>query len=502
MKKRRRPPLAERNLSLRHSATGSILTRTSSSTDDAQKGIIDFGLIKGGTYVLVETVPPPGYQRSLDTYTLVASEELKVFHNGFEVTDALVDIPDSKRLVVSNTPDTITIPVSKAWLGGGYLGERPPVTIELLADGLPAVPFGSDAVIDPIVLDGITDTIEQDPWRAAFVNLPRLNATGSPVLYTLRETSIGGIPVVEDTANLYRVTLDQKNFQVTNTYVSPMRSVYAQKIWVGGPLDDHIPPTMHLYQNGHLYSTVPDAVIPSSGPSAAFEFEWKELPLTDPTGRPYQYFADEAGVPEGYGKSISGTGTQDYPFVITNTFGANVTDIAAQKDWVDGPVPRPTITLQLQRKIATETAFTDVGDAIVLASGVHIYIWKEQPIADGQGAAFEYRVVETAIGADPVLNGVAAGYSVTAGGTWSTGLSVTNTYIPPQDPSGGPQRVSWRGSSHTQPDRCTTLPRNCRRNQRVRRAADRTESPEQLDLSVELPGCNGSGRRSLPLHGR
>ena len=354
-----------------------------------------------------------------------------MFKNGLDITNSLDNIADGKLLTVANVPDTIRMPVTKQWMGGQALGTRPPVTIRLLADGNTAYHFGGTPEVTDIVLDGVADGVETAAWQSVFENLPRVDDTGRPIAYTLQETLIGVDPVVGGKAGLYEVTLDQANYRVTNTYVSPLTAVYARKTWSGGPDADHTAPQMNLYQNGRLYASVP-VVDPSGGTADTFDYVWEDLPLTDPYGQEYAYYADEAAVPNGYGKSVSGSGTQADPFLVTNTFSAALTDIAVQKDWVGGPVPRPEITLQLQRRLASQTTFQDVGLPVTLASGVHIHIWRQQPMSSQLGEAYLYQVLETVVGTEPVVAGIAGHYSVTTGGSWSEGLSVTNAYVPPK----------------------------------------------------------------------
>lgn len=282
------------------------------------------------------------------------------------------------------------------------------------------------------MLDGTNDMVETFPWQAAFTNLPRVAAGGNEIVYTLAETRIGYVDVANGTAGVYTVSINQDARLITNTYVSPTRTVRARKIWSGGPEADHIAPTMNLYRNGRLLEDVQPVITATTDTAREYNYVWSDLPLTDLYGQPYHYYADEASVPEGYGKAVTWTGTATDPYVITNTYSDAVTDIAVQKDWVGGPQPYPPIVLQLQvqRVVEGQTVFVNQGDLVTLNSGNHIHLWRKRPIKDDAGDDFVFRVVETHIGGTAVTDGIAGNYHVTTSGTWSEGFSITNTYVP------------------------------------------------------------------------
>ena len=195
-------PLGGAVFDLVPSLGGTPVSRTTQSAAGAGQGVADFGVIRGGTYVLVERIPPVGYRSSTDTYTVVAGETLQVFKNGLDITNSLDNIADGKLLTVANVPDTIRVPVTKQWMGGQALGTRPPVTIRLLADGNTAYHFGGTPEVTDIVLDGVAGGVETAAWQAVFENLPRVDDTGRPIAYTLQETLIGADPIVGGKAGL------------------------------------------------------------------------------------------------------------------------------------------------------------------------------------------------------------------------------------------------------------------------------------------------------------
>lgn len=124
----------------------------------------------------------------------VAEDEV----SGYSVTVTL----DSAVFIVSNTydpkpsDDTVSRTVQKRWSDTGYENKRPAsVTVELLKDG---------EVYDTVLLDA------DGGWKYTWDELPRYDADGNEISWTLREVSVKGY-----TAS---VTQTGDIFVLTNTY--------------------------------------------------------------------------------------------------------------------------------------------------------------------------------------------------------------------------------------------------------------------------------------------
>lgn len=76
--------------------------------------------------------------------------------------------------------DPVTVVVEKRWTGRAE-GREQPVTLYLVGDG---------TVVRTFTLDGVTDSVEQEPWTAVFTDVPATDG-GEPIDYTVREQSLG-----------------------------------------------------------------------------------------------------------------------------------------------------------------------------------------------------------------------------------------------------------------------------------------------------------------------
>lgn len=323
--------------------------------------------------------------------------------------------------VITNTytENKTDVTAYKKWVGGSL--EKPEIELMLyrktdaMAEAEP-VPAGLPLIglQNPIAIVGgdVSHT-----WK----NLPVADNAGNPYDYTVIETKIDGVDVVDGKARNYTVTYD--GMVVNNTYGSDDHSVHAKKVWVGGMATDHVAPELVLYQNGKALTAAP-IITPDTTTATAFIYRW-DVPKTDAYGQDYTYTVDEADTPIGYGKSVEVDG--EGKTIITNTYDAKVTDISVHKDWVGGTAPYPPITLELQRKIGNGDYATVATE--ILLSGDHIHIWKGQPLQDDRGEDYDYRVIETSIGNTPVVDNQALNYNVTYSGDVAGGFTVTNTSV-------------------------------------------------------------------------
>lgn len=247
--------------------------------------------------------------------------------------------------------------------------------------------------------------------------------SGTPI--TLNNLVYGNYQVEEDDVEYYTgeisgeatLTIAAKaaEITVTNTYASPTKEVTATKVWSGGPTDR---PSIafQLYRDDVAYG---QPVILASGSTVA---TWT-VDVTDPNAVPYTYRVDEIATPANYTKSISADG-----FTVTNTYVSPKIEVTGVKQWVGGPSPRPTVTLQLLRNDVPYL------DPVALAHPTVNHSWIVDE-TDPNGVPYFYSVDET---------GTPENYIKSA-----AGMTVTNTYIPPAISFTGTK--SWVGGPTPRP---------------------------------------------------
>lgn len=187
--------------------------------------------------------------------------------------------------VIIGKSENISIPVKKVW-ENPKIPHPEEVTINLKNGG---------AVIDSITLS------EGNDWEGAFSNLPRRDASGAEIEYTVAEDAVEGYSSA--------VSGDALNgFTVTNTSTAKV-DVPVVKKWVG-PAAGEV--TVSLKRGDAVVGTL--KLNESNGWKASFE----GLPKYDAqTGEEIEYSVAEEPV-EGYDSSVSGDAHNG--FTVTNTY--------------------------------------------------------------------------------------------------------------------------------------------------------------------------------------
>ena len=283
---------------------------------------------------------------------------------------------------ITNTLDTVDVPVEKIWEDFDNLFSLRPdsITVQLLQNGFP---FG-----DPMDLDA------DNLWQHTFTDLPMTDMSGDAFTYTFAE--ISSVPG-------YATSYSEDTRTITNTLETV--DVPVEKIWVDfddqfGLRPDSI--MVQLLQNG----------LPFGDPIALNEGNlWQhlitDLPMTDMSGDAFAYtFAEITSVP-GYTTTYS-----EDMLAITNTL--DTVDVPVEKIWADFDNQyglRPdSISIQL---LQNGLAF---GAPIDLSEGnLWQHTFENLPMTDLFGEDYTYTVSEVT---------AASGYTTSAS---EDSLTITNT---------------------------------------------------------------------------
>ena len=292
--------------------------------------------------------------------------------------------------VIIGKSENISIPVKKVW-ENPKIPHPEEVTINLK---------NGETVIDSITLS------EGNDWEGAFSNLPRRDASGAEISYSVAEDAVEGY----DSA----VTGDaQGGFTVTNTSTATV-NVPVEKKWVGPAADKA---TVRLLAGGADAGKSVE-LNESNGWRGAFE----GLPKYDASGSEIEYSVAEDAV-EGYDSAI--TGDAQGGFTVTNTSTAKV-DVPVAKKWV-GPAAGE-VAVSLKRGDAV------VGSMKLNAEGGWKGTFSGLPKYDSQtGAEISYSVAEDAVeGYDSAVTGDAqGGFTVTNTSTATVNVPVEKKWVGP-----------------------------------------------------------------------
>ena len=275
----------------------------------------------------------------------------------------------------------------------------------------PRIPHPEEVTINlkngETVIDSITLN-EGNGWRGAFSNLPRRDASGAEIKYSVEEDKVDGY----DSA----VSGDaQGSFTVTNTSTAKV-DVPVEKKWVGPAAEKA---TVRLLAGG-ADSGRSVELTEANGWKGTFS----GLPKYDAkTGAEIEYAVEEDKV-EGYDSAV--TGDAHDGFTVTNTSTATV-DVPVSKKWV-GPAADKAVVRLL-------AGGADSGKSVELNEG---NAWRGAfeglPKYDAKtGAEIEYAVEEDKVdGYDSAVTGDAqAGFTVTNTSTATVDVPVEKKWVGP-----------------------------------------------------------------------
>ena len=325
---------------------------------------------------------------------------------------------EGKVQITNTLQEYIDIPVTKVWVDGGPdAGERPAsITFVLCADGVEVnrhtVPYTLASRIADLLTGGEGEWEYTFKTNTAGKRLPRYDAEGRKILYTVREEPVpdgykGGQGEANDPDDA------SQGFTVRNEKVTKLT---VTKVWYEVPVEEQWEVVVLLYRYTDVEpvpSIAGTGVALNAGNNWTYTFA--DLPQYEAeTGAKYTYVAREV--------SIGGLPAEDLNYEITHTDGvrpdgtfhrvytttiANVgrTDIPVTKTWLDNHNAygtRPdTLTLTLYRRIEGG-AEVKVCEVTPLAESwtkdeetdTWTYTFADLPIADKDGHPYIYRVAE------------------------------------------------------------------------------------------------------------
>ena len=220
--------------------------------------------------------------------------------------DGSVDGDAASGFTITNTnTETVKVPVEKKWVGP----KGSEVTVRLLADGKDA---GKELKLN-----------EGNGWKGEFDGLPKYNADGSEIAYTVTEAEVSGVDsskygtaVAGDAAS---------GFTITNTNTETV-DVSGTKSWEDDSDRDGVRPasiTVNLMRDGakaDSRTVTPDA-------SGMWAYSFTGLPKYAADGHEYAYTVVEEAVPN-YATSVDGAD-------ITNSYTPGRTSVTVTKAWAD-----------------------------------------------------------------------------------------------------------------------------------------------------------------------
>ena len=213
----------------------------------------------------------------------------------------------SSGFTITNTnTETVDVPVEKRWVGP----KGSEVTAHLLADG---VDTGRELRLN-----------EVNGWKGEFDGLPKYNADGSEVAYSVTEAEVAGVD-----SDKYETAVAgdaASGFTITNTNTETVE-VSGAKSWDDDNDRDGVRPasiTVNLMRDG----AKADSKTVTPDPAGTWAYSFMGLPKYDPAdGHEYAYAVTEEAVPN-YATEVNDTD-------IVNSYTPGKTSVTVTKAWAD-----------------------------------------------------------------------------------------------------------------------------------------------------------------------
>ena len=249
-----------------------------------ENGIAKLENVFKADYVLTEVEAPEGYELDSTPRTISKEDFENSIANGATVE---VEMLNKKKEVVAKATN---LSVKKEWVLDPALATNKP-----------------EKVVVSVLKNGVKDenlTVElsaANGWKASFSNLPKQDANGKEIVYTVSEEEVAGFKAAISGS-------EKTGFTISN-YNGSRVVIPVTKIWEGkGPHPDHL--NVQLFANGEKVATY--TLNKANGWQHSFD-----MPKLDAKGKEIRYTVTEDGV-AGYTATTQSNPATGYVNVFVN----------------------------------------------------------------------------------------------------------------------------------------------------------------------------------------
>ena len=249
-----------------------------------ENGIAKLENVFKADYVLTEVEAPEGYELDSTPRTISKEDFENSIANGATVE---VEMLNKKKEVVAKATN---LSVKKEWVLDPALATNKP-----------------EKVVVSVLKNGVKDenlTVElsaANGWKASFSNLPKQDANGKEIVYTVSEEEVAGFKAAISGS-------EKTGFTISN-YNGSRVVIPVTKIWEGkGPHPDHL--NVQLFANGEKVATY--TLNKANGWQHSFD-----MPKLDAKGKEIRYTVTEDSV-AGYTATTQSNPATGYVNVFVN----------------------------------------------------------------------------------------------------------------------------------------------------------------------------------------
>ena len=396
-----------------HGSDGSNYEETATGDSHAESWNLSFSNIHRYTtvgnpitYTLEEQEVNSG---DLRFYTNPGNISVKFIQDNEPVTAELLEYENTFAVPL----DTISVTATKHWEDNSNVNGKRPASIKYILKG-------GSTPIEKVVTGSTTN---DENWNYTFTDLPKYNAQGNEIAYTIDEQEVN-----QNDLKFYKKSINK--YSITNTFTVPdeKTEVQVNKTWEDNSNVNGKRPASIKYVLTGNGLTKEQTVTGSTTTNENWSYKFTNLPKYNAQGNEIVYTVDEQEVNQNdlkfYTKQVTGLN-------VTNTFTVPDEKIEVQvnKSWEDNSNAngkRPTsikyvLTGNGLTKDQTVTGSTTTNDN-------WSYKFTDLPKYDAQGNEIVYTVAEQEATTDGLKF-----YSNEISGEYKTGITIKNTFKVPED---------------------------------------------------------------------
>ena len=348
---------------------------------------------------------------------------------GFKVTNKF-EVPDDK----------IELTVNKTWADDNNANAKRPTSVKYVLTG--------NGLTKEQVVTGSTTT--DDNWSYKFTDLPKYNAQGNEIVYTVDEQEV-------NSGDFKFYSKQVVGLNVTNTFTVPNDKIEVQvnKVWEDNSNANAKRPTSIKYVLSGDTLTKEQTVTGNTTSNEDWSYKFTDLPKYNAQGNEIVYtVAEQEATADGlkfYSNEI--TGEYKTGITITNTFTIpeNKVNVKATKTWIDNSNAkgkRPSSIKYILKGGATPIEKVVSGNNTT--DDNWSYTFENLAKYDSNGQEYQYSVEEE-------ITENAHLYTKVITGSKESGFNVINTFKVPEDKLTIAVTKEWKDNSNVAGKRPTSI---------------------------------------------
>ena len=336
--------------------------------------------------------------------------------------------------------DKIEVEVTKHWEDNNNANHRRPTSIKYVLKG-------NGLTKEQEVIGNIST---DENWNYTFTNLPKYNAQGNEIVYTVDEQEV-------NTGDLKFYTKEVNGFNVTNTFKVPEDkvNVKATKTWIDSSNAKGKRPSSIKYILKGGATPIEKVVSGNNTSDENWSYTFENLAKYDSNGQEYQYSVEEE-IAENvhlYTKVI--TGNKESGFNVINTFKVpeDKITIAVTKEWKDNSNvagKRPTSIKYILKGGATPIEAVVSGNNTTDADWNHTFTNVAK--YNDSGDEITYTLEEQEVSANDFKF-----YKKAISGDYKAGFNVVNTFEVPDEKVEVQVNKVWEDENNANTKRPTSI---------------------------------------------